>query len=173
MASTFQNKLKEIRDAGSRRSEELQKVRSSIGIERSLKTVHGFEYRERVEGVIEELVAGFQEAAIGFELSRGFYEGKYMLALRHVDAHADEKTASTSHGAFSRVIFLLAPHSEDDTFEIQCRKTIRDRDLETLSVTVPMGDESFGRIGEFIEGQFLTFAESYFAESDPSGALTT
>lgn len=174
MASRFQDKLKEIRDASSRQSEALQKVRNSADLERSLKTVHGFEYREKVESVIEDLGTGFHEEAPGFELTRGFFEGKYMLALRHVEELV--VAGERGHHAFSRISFLLAPHSEDDTFEIQCRKTIRDRDLETQTLTVPMEESSFDALSLFIEEQFLVFAKGYFNENGaatPPSAVTT
>lgn len=163
MTSRFQDKLKEIRDQSARRNEASHKVRSLEDMARSQKTVRAFEYREKVEQVIEDLVANFVLEAPGFVLSRGFFEGKYMLALR-TDEQLMDENGRVGH-YFSRVIFLLAPHSEDDSFEIQCRKTIRNRDMETQSRTAAMATEALPEISEFIEEQFLGFARVYFGET--------
>ena len=76
MTNRFKDKLREIRDAGVRRSEASHKERSLEDMARSQKTVAAFEYRERVEKAIEELVENFLGEAPGFHLSRGFFEGK-------------------------------------------------------------------------------------------------
>lgn len=163
MTNQFQDKLKEIRDASARRSEASHKERSLEDMARSQKTVRAFEYRERVEQLIEDMVGKFLDEAPGFVLSRGFYEGKYMLALR-LDEQLMDENGRIGH-YFSRLIFLLAPHSEDDSFEIQCRKTVRNRDGETQNRTGPMTTEALTELGEFIEEQFLAFARVYFGET--------
>jgi hypothetical protein len=163
MNSRFQDKLREIRDAGERRSEASHKERSLEDMARSQKTVAAFEYRERVEKVIEDLVTNFLDEAPGFVLSRGFFEGKYMLALRFDESLTDDE--GRGGHSYSRLMLLLAPHSEDDSFEIQCRKTIRNRDVETQSATAPMTIDALPEHASFIEDQFLSFARVYFGET--------
>ena len=163
MPSRFQDKLRRIRDASRERSEQTHKVRTEEDIHRSEKTVQAFEYRERVEAGIEDLVASFQEEAPNFVLTRGFFEGKYMLALRLDEQLLDEEGRSGSY--FSRLMLLLDPRSEDGEFNVQCRKTIRDRDLETTTKTTAMDDANVATLAEFIEAQFVAFAEAYFGDS--------
>ena len=170
MSNQFKDKLKEIRDASTRRSEAVSKERSADEIHRSQKTVMAFDYRERVERVIDELVAGFLVEAPSFTLSRGFFEGKYMLALRLDERLMDQQGEVDNY--YSRIMFLLAPHSEDDSFGIQCRKTIRNKDLETHSSACPMTDQALPDLAGFIEEHFLIFARGYFGEtplSRPAG----
>ena len=163
MSSRFKDKLKQIRDASQKRSEISQKERSEEDLHRSEKTVRAFEFRERVEEVIEELVKNFQQEAPGFVLTRGFYEGKYMLALRLDEQLQDP--AGQQDQYFSRVMFLLDPNSEDVSFGVQCRKTIRNRDVETTSHRGPMDREQIGEFSDFIEAQFIAFAEAYFGDT--------
>ena len=171
MSNQFKARLKQIRDASERRSEASHKARSDEDMERSQKTFQGFEFREKVEAVIEELATGFIAEASGFELSRGFYEGKYMLALRLEEPLTGSD--GTTENYFSRLVFLLDPHIEDDVFQVQCRKTIRNRDLEATIHVAHMVSADLASIAEFLELQFVSFAEAYFDSSEtlrPAGA---
>jgi len=164
MINQFKARLKQIRDASERRTEASQKARSSEDMQRAQKTFQGFEFREKVEAIIEELAEGFSGEAGGFELSRGFYESKYMLALR-----LDERLTSgdgDKGNYFSRIVFLLDPHIADDAFEVECRKTIRNRDLETTTHAAHMVTDDLTSIAGFLEDQFVAFAEGYFGGMD-------
>ena len=123
---------------------------------------HAFDPDRRVEAVIEEFVKNFQTEAPSFVLTRGFFEGKYMLALRLDEQLLDEEGQLARY--FSRVIFLLDPHLDEDFFAMQVKKTIRNRDLETRSRTAEMNDTGRDEFASFIEEQFLEFAEQYFGE---------
>ncbi|HTE06299.1 MAG TPA: hypothetical protein VK824_08900, partial [Planctomycetota bacterium] len=122
----------------------------------------------------EEFVKNFQSEAPGFVLTRGFFEGKYMLALR-----LDEELLNAEGRAgryFSRLLFLLDPHPDDGRFVMQCKKTIRNRDLETETNAGTMSAESRTGFAGFIEAQFIDFAEHYFGEnsfSKPAAPATT
>lgn len=164
MINQFKARLKQIRDASERRTEASQKARSSEDMQRSQKTFQGFEFREKVEAVIEELAEGFSGEAGGFELSRGFYESKYMLALRLDERLTSEDGDKGSY--FSRIVFLLDPHIADDSFEVECRKTIRNRDIETTSHAAHMVTDDLASIAGFLEDQFVAFAEGYFGGMD-------
>jgi len=163
MSSAFKDKLKKIRDASAKRSEIHLRLRSDEDLVRSQRTVHAFEFREGVEAVIEDFVKNFQSEAPGFVLTRGFFEGKYMLALR-LDEELVNSEGRTGR-YFSRLLFLLDPHPDDDRFVMQCKKTIRNRDLETDAHSGHMTPESQAEFSGFIEAQFLDFAEHYFGES--------
>ncbi len=173
MSSGFKDKLKKIRDASAKRSEIHLRLRSEEDLIRSQRTVHAFEFREGLEAVIEEFVKNFQAEAPGFVLTRGFFEGKYMLALRLDEELVNSEGRTGKY--FSRLLFLLDPHTEDDRFVMQCKKTIRNRDLDSDShqgTMTPAGQTEFAA---FIEAQFLVFAERYFGESSfskPSPVVT-
>jgi len=171
MSNQFKARLKQIRDASERRSEASHRARSDEDLERSQKTFQGFEFREKVEAIIEELSTGFIAEASGFELSRGFYEGKYKLALRLEEPLTGNDGSTENY--FSRLVFLLDPHTDDDAIQVQCRKTIRNRDLEAATLGAHMVTEELATIEEFLEGQFVSFAEAYFDSSEslrPAGA---
>jgi len=163
MSSRFKDKLRQIRDAGARRSEISHKTRTEEDLQRSRETVKAFEFREGIEAIIEDMVTNFQAEAPGFVLTRGFYEGKYMLALRLDEKLLDEKGEPDSY--YSRLMFLLAPESTSHVFSVQCRKTIRNRDLETVGHVAPMESTEMASFSEFIEEQFIAFAEGYFGET--------
>ncbi len=164
MSNRFKDTLKKIRDDSTKRSVAGLAVRSEADLERSADTVRAFEFRESVEKVIEEFVENFQAEAESFVLTRGFFEGKYMLALR-ADEQLNDANGDVG-GYFSRVMFLLDPHSEDGEFSIQCRRTVRNVDTETNTCSTAMTDEAKVELGAFIEKQFIDFAERYFAETE-------
>ena len=161
MPSRFTDKLKAIRDACVTRSAEDAQVRKQAEAARSERTSRGIEFRERLETVIDEFTKSWQTEAPSFELKRGFFEGKYMLALRAGD-EPDDGALSTDR-AYSRLMFLLSPDLEEDLLQLQCRKTIRDRDLDSASVTQPMTEVGLVALTNFVEAQFVEFAERYFA----------
>jgi len=167
MSSAFKDKLRKIRDASAKRSEVQLRLRSEEDLQRSQRTVHAFEFREGVEAVIEDFAKNLQSEITGFVLTRGFFEGKYMLALRLDEELRDD------HGkparAFSRLMFLLEPHADDDRFAMQAKKTVRSRDLESVSCAGTMTAEGQAEFSRFVEAQFIDFAESYFGETRPSG----
>jgi hypothetical protein len=61
-------------------------------------------------------------------------------------------------------MFLLDPHVDDRSFSIQAKKTIRNRDLESVALRGEMGEADQASFAGFVEAQFLEFAESYFGE---------
>lgn len=164
MSNRFKDTLKKIRDDSTKRTVAGLAVRSAAELEKSERTVATFEFRESIEKVIEEFSTNFQAEAPSFVLTRGFFEGKYMLALR---AQEQLNDANGDEGAyFSRIMFLLDPHGEGEEFVIQCRRTVRNVDTETTSSTAPMVDASKAELAGFIEQQFIDFAERYFAETE-------
>ena len=164
MSSRFRDKLKQIRDASQKRIETSHRIRTEADIQRSQLTVAAFEYREALEAVIDDFVENFLTEAPGFALTRGFFEGKYMLALRCDEQLLDGDGRPGTY--FSRLMFLLDPHSTDGTFAIQCRKTIRDKDRETTHHATTMDETGRLELEAFIETAFLDFAEHYFGETN-------
>ena len=166
MSSAFKDKLRKIRETSAKRSEVQLRLRSDEDLHRSQRTVHAFEFREGIEAVIEDFAKNLQSEVPGFVLTRGFFEGKYMLALRLDEELRDDQ--GRPQRAFSRLMFLLDPHADSDRFVVQAKKTIRNRDLETATSTGPMSPEGQAEFARFVEAQFLDFAESYFGEHKPT-----
>ncbi len=164
MSSRFKDKLKKIRDDSAKRGQSDLQTRSDEDLQRSERTVMAFEFREKVEALIEEFVENFRAEAPGFVLNRGFFEGKYMLALRQDEAIQDDHGGE--HSYFSRVMFLIDPHAQDHEIVLQCRKTLRNADLETAFNRGPMVEATLATMAAFIEEQFLGFAEGYFTDAD-------
>lgn len=162
MSNAFKDKLKKIRDASAKRSEVHLKLRSDADLAKSQKTVQAFEFREAIEAVIGDFVKNFQAEAPCFQLTRGFYEGKYMLAMRCDEELTDASGRTSKY--FSRLMFLLDPHVDDRSFSIQSKKTIRNRDLESVAQRGEMGEGDHAVFASFVEAQFLEFAESYFGD---------
>ena len=167
MSSAFKDKLRKIRETSAKRSEVQLRLRSDEDLQRSQRTVHAFEFRESVEAVIEDFAKNLSAEVPGFVLTRGFFEGKYMLALRLDEELRDDQ--GRPQRAFSRLMFLLDPHADDGRFVVQAKKTIRSRDLETGSTTGTMSPEGQAEFARFVEAQYLDFAESYFGEPKPTG----
>ena len=163
MPRRFKDKLKAMRDASTAKSKRSDKARKEEDRSRSERTAKGFEFRERVEGLIEEFAQNLEAEAPGFALSRGFYESKYMLALRLNEELADADGLVDRY--FSRLMFLLSPDLDEQQFHLQCRKTIRNRDLESASLEQPMTEVGLVAVSTFIETQFIAFAEAYFAQN--------
>ena len=173
MSNAFKDKLKKIRDASVKRSEVHLKLRSDEDLAKSQKTVQAFEFREAVEAVIGDFVKNFQAEAPAFVLTRGLYEGKYMLAMRCDEELTDAAGRTSKY--YSRLMFLLDPHVDDGSFTIQAKKTIRNRDLESVKQRGQMGESDQAAFASFVEVQFLEFAESYFGEHtlSKSGGVPT
>ena len=174
MPRRFKDKLKAIRDASTAKSQQDDQARKEEDRIRSERTAKGFEFREHVERLIEEFARNFEAEAPGFALNRGFYESKYMLALRINEELADAN--GTVDRYFSRLMFLLSPDLDQQQFHLQCRKTIRNRDQESVSLEQPMTEVGLAAVGTFVETQFIAFAEAYFAHNQltrpaPVGAL--
>ena len=163
-SNRFKDTLRQIRADSETRSAAGHRDRSDAELARSDRTVHAFEFRERVEAVIEEYVQNFQAEAPGFGLTRGFFEGKYMLALRCHETLVDSDGFSDRY--FSRVMFLLSPDVEAGTFAMQCRTTVRNIDHETATCSGELDEIALPIFTSFIEEQFLAFAGRYFADSD-------
>ena len=80
-----------------------------------------------------------------------------MLAVRQV-----QRDAANGRSSFSRLTIFMALDTEAGQATLECRRTVRNRDLESDRVTVSMTAESLTGLEARIETWFLEFAEAYF-----------
>ncbi len=167
----FKEKLRKIRAENARRTATHLQERTEEDMAHSDQTVATFNYRERVESLIDDLIQNFCKEAPQFSLSRGFFDGYYSLTTKTEETLIDSEGSSRSY--FSRIMLLLNPQMEAQTFSIECRKTVRDVDLETVREETAMNDGGIATLGKFAENQFIEFAESYFSETELSEPVET
>lgn len=171
MVTDFQKRLREIREAKDRESAERRAEEDAKARDRFREIESRFDRRERLEGIIEEYARNFVGEVPSFSVRKSFFEGKYRIEVSGEDFVVDE--AGTPRKQFSRIAFFLDPRPQaaaEGSLEVQCKKTVRSRDLESASVTVPPDDEGLEAFERFVEGQFFEFANAYFGAGSPSAS---
>ena len=73
-----------------------------------------------------------------------------------------QRDAAGGRSSFSRLTIFMALDTESGQATLECRRTVRNRDLESDRVTVPMTAEGSASLDARIEAWFLEFAEAYF-----------
>ena len=163
--SSFRDKVKEIR------ASEQQRVRDRVPLsDEELGLNDGTDRylmaRDQIAKEIAVLMQDFISEAQAFAISRGFFEGKYSIALSCDELYLD--TRGEAEKAFSRINFLLDPYSPDNRFSITSKLTILNRDLPKAIRRGSLEDDPLTRFTEFAEEQMLRFAQEYFAARRPS-----
>ena len=114
----------------------------------------------RVE--FERLADQLVQEASGFESSCRLFDGRYLLEVRARDLGEDDK--GRPRRWLSRLAFLVG--AEGDELELECHKTVDDRDLAVDRARAPRGDaQGEEALKQFLKDQFLAFAEAYFARA--------
>jgi hypothetical protein len=155
MNTTFLSRLQAIRQDADRR--QAQRRRVDAVLERSEGWIRTCGFRDSLEQLVSARVDELSDEAPGFILSRSCFDGRYMLAVRQV--HRDGVDGRSS---FSRLTIFMALDTASGQATLECRRTVRNRDLEADRVTVPMTPESLQGLEARIESWFLEFAEAYF-----------
>ncbi len=168
-SESFRDKLRQIRANHAALGAQRREVRTEHGLQKSQKILDAFDYLESVEKVIREYVGDIMEEAHDFDMSRSFYEGKYLLAIRTSEATLDELGRDSE--AYSRLTFLLEPKQETGEFTIEIRRTARGRDAQTAAISGAMTPEDLDRFSAFIEMQCVAFAVDYFHRDPVKPAL--
>ena len=156
----FRDKLRQIRADNEALGAEHRVVRADHGLKKSQKILDSFDYLESIEAVIRRYVHDFMDEAHDFDMSRSFYEGKYLIAIRANEAVSDE--LGRKGETFSRLTFLLEPKVDEGEFHLEVRRTARGNDAQTAHVSGHMTDEDRERFTAFIEEQCVAFATAYF-----------
>jgi hypothetical protein len=122
--------------------------------------------REQLQEMIENAHRVFIEAAPGFSLQRGFYEGSYVVSSAADEWRLDR--AGRSNKYYSCVTFYLMPRLSEHVFEVRCKLIVRNRELEVAEWKV-MLDDAVNGFQQFAEDQYCRFAQTYFAKDDTVG----
>ena len=157
MNTTFPTRLAAIRKDADRRTAEAQVRRVEAVLERSDDWIRSCSFRDQLQKLVADRVAELAEAAPGFVLSKSCFDGRYMLAARQVDHDAG------SESSFSRLTILMALDTESGQATLECRRTVRNRDLPADRLAVPLTPESLAGLDARIEAWFVEFAEASFA----------
>lgn len=127
--------------------------------------------REQMQDTIERCHRGFIEVAPMFSLDKSFYDGRYVLSSA-IDEGLVDANGRQGH-FFSRITFLLAPRLADELFEVECKLTVRSREMSAAQCVVRFADREIQEFHRFVQDQFCRFAETYFAKDGSRPAPRT
>lgn len=170
MVTDFQERLRQIREAKDRESQAKRARESAAETDRYQRLEMRFDRREKIEKIIEEFSDTFMAEVPTFERSKSFFEGKYKIEVSSDELALDPGSRVVKQ--FSRVTFLLDPRPEvvkaTDSIQIRCKKTVRNRDLESTALVVDASEESLDLVRQFVQEQFFGFAAEYFSGTRPT-----
>ena len=167
MVTDFQKKLRELREAKDREVQARRAEDDAASSDRIAELEHRFDQRERIARVIEDHAENFTAELDTFALSKSFFEGMYQLAVSGDELLLDDSGAVVK--SFSRIAFLLDPRAGDeleagDTIHVRCKKTVRNRDLESSTHVVAEGEDAFDAFQSYVEDEFFGFANAYLSD---------
>lgn len=162
MVTDFQDRLRQLRAEKDRETQEKREQDSSPEDRLSSFEVR-FDHREKIEKVILGFGEKFLVEVPSFSLSKSFFEGKYKIELTCDDLLIDEQGHVDKY--FSRITFFLDPSTWPVAMELGCKKTVRNRDQESATLSVEATEESLASLQTFVEEQFFQFASTYFSNS--------
>jgi hypothetical protein len=172
MVTDFEDRLRQIRESKNRESEEQRRQDSALSAERHAELAARFDRRENLERVIGEYADKFVALVSTFTRQKSFFEGMYKIELHSDDLLLGDAGKVTK--LFSRIVFLIDTHDTDGHMVVRCKKTVRNRDLESSMHALSRTEESFEAFSKFTEEQFLEFADAYFEGSAaPTPSVTT
>ena len=161
MVTDFEERLRQIREAKHRESEQLKRDDVAHAGERHAELASRFDRREKVEKSLEHCAEKFIGLVPSFSKHKSFFEGMYKI-----EVHSDDLVVGDGGKVskqFSRVTFLIDVQSPDGRIGVRCKKTVRNRDLESASFLIERGSEALEAFASFAEEQFIEFAGEYFS----------
>lgn len=161
MVTDFEERLRQIREAKSRESAEQQRQSEEQSLERHLELENRFDRREQIEKAIEQYGDKFMEVVPAFARSKSFFEGMYKIEVSNDEVFVGDQGKVTK--LFSRVTFLIDTQSPDGRIVVRCKKTVRNRDLESTMCRIERTPEALDEFRQFAEQQFFDFASSFFS----------
>lgn len=161
----FGERLSAIRVEGRARSERDRAHRSANDMLRTQELMRSFAFLADVEQAAVTLLEDLAlELPVTAKVARTVFDGRYQVFLRFEETLRDRDGQTLR--AFSRVALLLEPKARDGRFSVECRSTVRSRDLSGDAVTVDMDAAGLERLRALFETRALAFAQHYF-ESSP------
>lgn len=161
MVTDFQERLRQLREAKDRETQEERRQTLTASSERHAELENRFDRLEQVEKIIEQFSDNFMAVVPAFTRTKSFFEGMYK-----VETHSDDLTLGndghvTKH--FSRITFLLDTHGASGQIVARCKKTVRNRDLESTSFAIDASADGLESFRRFSDEQFIDFANLYFS----------
>lgn len=168
MVTDFEDRLRQIREAKHRESEAQKRAQSALENERHVELANRIDRLEHVEAMLVELSDKFMEVVPTFQRSKSFFEGMYEIQVGSDEVVIGD--GGLGEGAkmrklFSRITFLLDTHAADGRIGVRCKKTVRNRDLESTVANIEPAPTPLDPFRAFADEQFIEFAEAYFAGS--------
>lgn len=168
MVTEFQERLRQIREEKDRESKQRREQDTVAEHERLARLELRFERRERIEKMIEGYGDKFIAEVPAFSRAKSFFEGKYKIEVHNDDLLLDAAGHLTKY--FSRITFLLDTQPNQGAIHIQCKKTVRNRDLDSTLSVLEMPAGALEAVEAFVEEQYVEFADAYFSSKAPKGA---
>ncbi len=177
MVTDFQERLRRIREEKDQESKQQREANAVAELARVTRIEHRIDRREKVERIITEYIDKFTAELPVFRRNKSFFEGKYKIEVFNDDLVLGASSHVEKY--FSRITFLIdpspAPVSPDavedhDRIHVRCKKTVRNRDIDSAVVNLSGSDESFESLRQFLEEQFFEFAGAYFQSGRAVGA---
>jgi len=160
VARGFSSRLRAIREDVAVKAAASHRAEVEADLATSARHLAALEFLWQVEAEISPRLADLRTVADGFVLSRRFFDGRYMLALRH-EAVTDEDEGEEQ--GFSRLAFLLDPHADEGRFELECRQTVSSGDRGAERREVDLDADGLASLAAFVEARIVEFAEGFFA----------
>lgn len=160
MVTDFEERLRQIREAKHRESEAQRLAQSALENERHVELTNRIDRLAQVEATVVELSDKFMEVVPSFQRSKSFFEGMYEIQVGSDEVVIGENAKMKK--LFSRITFLLDTHAADGRIGVRCKKTVRNRDLESTVATIEPPPASLDEFRTFADEQFIDFAGTYF-----------
>ncbi len=179
MVTDFQERLRRIREEKDQESKQQREKNAVAELARVTRIEHRIDRREKIEHVITEYIDKFMAELPAFRRTKSFFEGKYKIELHNDDLVLGASSHVEKY--FSRITFLIDPSPgpisvdapvDPDLIQVRCKKTVRNRDLDSAIVNVIGTDEACQSLRIFLEEQFFEFAGAYFQSGRPIVAKT-
>lgn len=166
MVTDFEERLRQIREAKHRESEAKRLAQSALENERHVELTNRIDRLAQVEATVVELSDKFMEVVPSFQRSKSFFEGMYEIQVGSDEVVIGENAKMKK--LFSRITFLLDTHAADGRIGVRCKKTVRNRDLESTVATIEPPPATLEEFRNFADEQFIDFAGTYFQHATPA-----
>jgi len=133
------------------------------------RALRSFALREQVEAHLQSYLDALVEAIPELNLRRHFYEGAWVIGLS-ADLPAGRRFGRP-YFAFTRIEFAISVDAESEAVQVTCRGTVRNRDYETMHLSVPADADHRDQLEAFIETSCMRFAQRYFETEPINGSV--
>jgi hypothetical protein len=166
MVTDFEERLRQIREAKNRESEAQKRAQNALENERHVELANRMDRLAQVEATLVELSDKFMEVVPAFQRTKSFFEGMYEVQVGNDEVVIGENAKMRK--LFSRITFLIDTHAADGRIGIRCKKTVRNRDLESTVASIDPAPATLEGFRTFVDEQFIEFAGAFFGSATPA-----